>query len=207
MITMLELIIFAATVILLIIVLRKLPLEKEVVKKLAKEARELDHDEDASEKSEEDYEDEDLLGHADKLAQDGQYTKAEKLYLKLITKDPQAAGLYNKLALVYLGNKEYKDAAKALEQALQIEPDNDTFYNNFGLLFYQQGMYDESVESYEKSIAINNKVASRFMNLGLAYFMSKKYRKAADAYEKALILEPHNEEYKRLLADAEEKLK
>ena len=59
----------------------------------------------------------------------------------------------------------------------------------------------------EKSIAINNKVASRFMNLGLAYFMSKKYRKAADAYEKALILEPHNDEFKRLLADAEAKLK
>ncbi|MBN2585127.1 tetratricopeptide repeat protein [Patescibacteria group bacterium] len=206
MVTMLELIIFAATVILLIIVLRKLPLEKEVVKKLAKEARDLDREGD-DKKSEEDEEDEDLLSRADKLAKDGQYAKAEKLYLKLITKDPQDAGLYNKLALVYLGNKGYKDAATALEQALQIEPDNDTFYNNFGLLFYQQGMYDEAIESYEKSIAINNKVASRFMNLGLAYFMSKKYRKAADAYEKALILEPHNDEYKKLLAEAEEKLK
>lgn len=200
---MLELIIFAATVILLIMILRKLPLEKEVVKKLSHEARQTDMDETNDEESS----DEDVVARADRLAGAGEYKKAERIYLRLITKDPQAAGLYNKLALVYLGDKNYKDAANALEQALQLEPDNDTFYNNQGLLFYQQGEYEEAIESYEKSISINNKVASRFMNLGLTYFMSKKHRKAADAYEKALILEPHNEEYKRLLAEAEAKLK
>lgn len=200
---MLELIIFAATIVLLMMILKKFPLEKEVVKKLAHEARQLDKDEEGEEGNG----DEDVMARADRLAQTGEYKKAERIYLRLITEDPQAASLYNKLALVYLGDKSYQDAAHALEQALQLEPDNDTFYNNQGLLFYQQGQYDEAIESYEKSIAINNKVASRFMNLGLAYFMSKKYRKAADAYEKALILEPHNEEYKRLLADAEAKLK
>jgi len=198
----LELIIFAATVVLVIMILKKLPLEKEVVKRLSHEARQLVKDED-----EEEDDDEDVAARADRLAQAGEYHKAERIYLRLITKDPQAASLYNKLALVYLGDKNYKDASHALEQALQLEPDNDTFYNNQGLLFYQQGQYEEAIESYEKSITINNKVASRFMNLGLAYFMSKKHRKAADAYEKALILEPHNDEYKRLLADAEAKLK
>jgi tetratricopeptide (TPR) repeat protein len=197
----LELIIFAATVGLVMMILKKLPLEKEIVKKLSHEARQLDKDD------EDDDGDEDVLARADRLAGAGEYKKAERIYLRLITKDPQAAGLYNKLALIYLGDKNYKDAANALEQALQLEPDNDTFHNNQGLLLYQQGQYEEAIESYEKSIAINNKVASRFMNLGLAYFMSKKHRKAADAYEKALILDPHNEEYKRLLGDAEAKLK
>ena len=200
---MLELVIFLATVVLLILVLKKLPLEKEVVKKLAYEARQqsgedMDETDDGSE---------DLLNKADHLAQAGEYSKAEKVYLKLVTNDSQNASLYNKLALVYLGKKEFKDAAKALGQALTIEPDNDTFYNNLGLLLYQQERYDEAIESYEKSIDINNKVASRFMNLGLAYFMVKKYRKAADVYEKALILEPNNEEYQRLLAEAEGKSK
>lgn len=200
---MLELIIFAATVILLVMILKKLPLEKEVVKRLAHEASQLDKDEAESTSTGE----EDALSRADRLAQTGEYSKAERIYLRLISQDPQAASLYNKLALVYLGEKNYKDAANALEQALQLEPDNDTFNNNQGLLQYQQEQYDEAVESYEKSIAINNKVASRFMNLGLAYFMSKKYRKAADAYEKAVILEPHNDEYKMLLGDAESKLR
>jgi len=200
MTVMLDLIFFVATLIILIIILRKLPLEKEVVEKIAYEARHSD-DEDVDDKK-----DTDLLSKADGLAQSGDYNKAEKSYLKLVSLDPQNASLYNKLALVYLGKKDFKDAAKALDQALTLEPDNDAFYNNLGLLLYQQGSYDEAVESYEKSIEINNKVASRFMNLGLAYFMSKKYRKASEAYEKALILEPNNEEYKRLLKEAEEKL-
>jgi len=200
---MLELVIFVATIVLVMIVIRKLPLEKEVVSKLSHEARQMDR---VDEKEDND-KDEDYLAKADRLAQAGDYKKAERVYLKLITKDPQEASLYNKLALVYLGEKNYKDAANAIEQALQLEPDNDTFYNNQGLLYYQQGDYDEAVESYEKSININNKVASRFMNLGLAYFMCKKYRKSADAYEKALILEPHNDEYKQLLGEAEAKLK
>lgn len=198
---MLELIIFVATLIILIIILRKLPLEKEVVKKIAYEARQSDEDDSSNNL------DTDLLSRADSLSQSGDYNKAEKIYLKLVSLDPQNAGLYNKLALVYLGKKDFKDAAKALDQALTLEPDNDAFYNNLGLLLYQQGNYDEAIEGYEKSIEINNKVASRFMNLGLAYFMSKKYRKASDSYEKALILEPNNEEYKRLLKEAEEKLK
>ena len=197
---MLDLIFFVATLIILIIILRKLPLEKEVVKKMAYEARQGD-DEDINENS-----DADLLAKADSLSQSGDYSKAEKIYIKLVSMNPQNASLYNKLALVYLGKKDFKDAAKSLDQALTLEPDNDAFYNNLGLLLYQQGDYDEAVESYEKSIEINNKVASRFMNLGLAYFMSKKYRKASEAYEKALILEPNNEEYKRLLKEAEEKL-
>lgn len=202
MVVTLELIIFAATVILLIIILRKLPLEKEIVKKISREADQLENGE-----SDKELVHEDMLDKADHLAQTGQYSKAEKVYLRLITKDPQNAGLYNKLALTYLGKKEFKDATKALSQALELDPNNDAFYNNLGLLFYQQGKYDEALDSYEKSIEINNKVASRFMNLGLAYFMLKKYRKAADAYEKALILEPNNEEYKKLLAEVEEKLK
>jgi len=200
---MLELIIFVATIILLVMILNKLPLEKEVVKRLSHDARQLDKDETDNEGTGEG----DVLARADRLAQAGEYRRAERIYVRLITQDPQVATLYNKLALVYLGEKNYKDAANALEQALQLEPDNDTFYNNQGLLQYQQEQYDEAIESYEKSIAINNKIASRFMNLGLAYFMSKKYRKAADVYEKALIIEPHNEEYKRLLSDAEAKLK
>jgi len=204
MVVMLELIILVATVGLLIIVLNKLPLEKEVVKKLAYDAKKIEKGEDGDDEAEVDT---DALKRADHYAQEGQYKRAEKLYLKLIAADPQEASLYNKLALVYLGSKEFKDAARSLEQALQIEPDNDTFYNNLGLLFYQQGNFEESVENYEQSIDINNKVASRFMNLGLAYFMLKKYRKAAEAYEKALILEPQNDEYKRLLMAAEAKLK
>jgi tetratricopeptide (TPR) repeat protein len=197
---MAELILYTASILFLILVLRHLP--PRVPEKVLKEAK-------AKEKKAEDKPEtaEDKEIKADKLAEENKLKAAEKIYLALIVGNPQEARFYNKLGLVYLKDKAYKDARDALKQALTIEPDNDTFYNNLGLIDYQEGKFDEAVEAYEKSIDINNTVSSRFVNLGLAYYMQKKYRKAADAYEKALILEPANEEYRRLLQEVEEKLK
>lgn len=147
------------------------------------------------------------LATADELFEQGETKKAEKIYLKLLDKDTKDATLYNKLGLVYLADKNFKDAKSSLRQALKLEPNNDTFYNNLGLLYYEIGKYDDAIEAYEESVGINDKIASRLINLGLAYFMNKRYRKAADSYEKAVILDPRNESYVELLKKAEEKLK
>lgn len=188
-----EVAIFVATVIALIMVLRKLPVDAETTFKETGKKTEV------KEKS--------LRVEADELFEQGELKRAETLYLKLLTKDPNDASLFNKLGLIYLEQKNYKDAKSALSAALKIEPENDTFYNNLGLLYYEMEDYDQAIEAYEKSVSINDKIVSRLVNLGLAYFMNKKYRKAADQYEKAIILDPRNENYIELLKKAEEKLK
>ncbi|OGB73764.1 hypothetical protein A3K24_02955 [candidate division Kazan bacterium RIFCSPHIGHO2_01_FULL_44_14] len=188
-----EVIIFIATTAFLIMVLRKLPVDAETTfKETGKKA-------ETKEKS--------LRVEADEYFEQGESKKAEVAYLKLLSKEPNDASLFNKLGLIYLESKNYKDAKAALLAALKIEPENDTFYNNLGLLYYEMEDYDLAIEAYEKSVAINDKIASRLVNLGLAYFMNKKYRRAADQYEKAIILDPRNENYIELLKKAEEKLK
>ncbi len=194
---MAELVLYIASILFLVLLLRRLP--PRIPEKILKAEKAQEEKATTPEESRED--------KADQLVEEGKLKAAEKIYLSLVVENPQEARFYNKLGLVYLKGKNYKDARDALQQALTIEPDNDTFLNNLGLIAYQEEKYDEAVEAYEKSLEINNKIASRFVNLGLAYFMQKKYRKAADAYEQALILEPANEEYKKLLAEAEEKLK
>jgi tetratricopeptide (TPR) repeat protein len=187
-----EIIIFLATILVLVMVLRKLPVDRATDSKVGE-------DEEEKEKS--------LLEQADEAFEAGDLKRAENLYLRVLNREPEDAALYNKLGLIYLQGKNFRDAAQALKQALKLEPKNDTFYNNLGLLYYEIGQYDDAVDAYEKSISINDKVPSRLVNLGLAYFMAKKYRKAADNYEKALILDPRNEQYRELLTQAEEKLK
>lgn len=190
---MLEVVVFVATVIALIIVLRKLPVDMgEVVKAGGKKKSKKANG---------------LREEADEHFEKGELREAEKAYLKLLKEHPDDATLYNKLGLVYLENKGFKNAKSALHQALKLEPENDTFYNNLGLLYYEMGRYDDAIEAYERSIDINDKIASRLVNLGLAYFMNKKYRKAADQYERAIILDPRNETYIELLKKTEEKLK
>lgn len=193
---MIEVVIFIATVIALIIVLRKLPVDVDTS---AKTTKGKSGKNDITEKS--------LREQADDFFEAGELKKAEKAYLKILSGEPDDAGVLNKLGLVYLQDKNYKDARAALKQALKLEPDNDTFHNNLGLLFYEMEKYEEAIEAYQKSIEINDKIASRLVNLGLAYFMTKKYKKAIDVYEKAIILDPRNENYVVLLKKAEAKTK
>jgi len=187
-----EIIVFLATVLALIIILRRLPVDLAPVPEANGGAKE-------KEKT--------LREQADEHFEKGEQKRAESLYLKILAKEPDDATLYNKLGLIYLRDKNYKDAKSALKQALKLEPENDTFHNNLGLLYYEMEDYDAAIEAYEKSMAINDKLPSRLVNLGLAYFMTKKYRKAADCYEKAIILDPRSEQTKELLKQAEEKLK
>jgi len=185
-----EIIIFLATILLAIMIVRKLPVD--VV---------------ADDNGEEvDSEDKSPMEQADDYIEAGHFRRAENLLLKVISQDPDDAAAYNKLGMVYLREKNYKDARASLNQALKLEPENDTFHNNLGLVYYQKGEYDDAIEAYERSVEIDNKIPSRLVNLGLAYFMVKKYRRAADQFEKALILDPRNESYKDLLKQAEEKM-
>jgi len=201
---MLELVFYIAAVLLLVFLLKHLPprVPEKVLEENGVKTKEEEKDKPKAPETSEGKED-----RADHLAEKGKLKKAEKIYLDLIVENPQEARFYNKLGLVYAQQGAFKDAQDALKQALTIEPDNDTVYNNLGLVAYKEERFDEAAQYYEKSLEINNTIPSRFVNLGLAYFMQKKYRKAADAFEQALILEPANEEYKKLLAEAEEKLK
>jgi superkiller protein 3 len=193
---MIEVVIFIATVIALIIVLNKLPVDVDTS---AKNGSGKNGTKEEMERS--------LREQADDFFEVGELKKAEKAYSKILDKEPDNAGVFNKLGLVYLQDKNYRNAKAALKQALKIEPENDTFHNNLGLLFYEMEKYEEAIEAYQKSIEINDKIASRLVNLGLAYFMTKKYRKAIDVYERAIILDPRNENYVELLKKAEAKTK
>lgn len=192
-----EIIVFLATVLILVMILRKLPVDLAMAPT----------DKNGNGKASPASGGKTPRETADECFERGELKKAESMYLRILDKEPDDATLYNKLGLIYLQDKNFKDAKSALKQALKLEPENDTFYNNLGLVYYEMEDYDEAIEAYEKSVAINDKLASRLVNLGLAYFMIKKYRKAADNYEKAIILDPRNEQTKELLKQAEEKLK
>jgi tetratricopeptide (TPR) repeat protein len=191
----LELTFFVATIVFLIILLRRMPSQ---IPQTEKEEEEKEPGTKATF--------EEKLDMADLMAQEGDFRGAEKIYLKLVTEHPEDATLYNRLGMVYLHEKNYTDAKEALEQALALSPENDTIYNNLGLLAFQQKQYTKALEYYDQSIKINNRIASRFVNLGLTYYMKKQYRKARDSYEQALILDPKEESYQDLLKQVEEKL-
>ena len=154
-----EIIVFLATVLVLIMILGKLPVDLAGATNGNGKGEAGNPPAGGGEKEKTPRE------QADEYFENGELRRAEHLYLKILAKEPNDATLYNKLGLIYLRNKNFKDAKSALKQALKLEPENDTFYNNLGLLYYEMEDYDAAIEAYEKSVAINDKLPSRLVNL------------------------------------------
>ena len=135
------------------------------------------------------------------------YTKAEKLYLKIAALDPKNPKIYGKLGIIYLEQRNFLDAKEAFFEATKKEPQNAYWYNNLGLALYNLKRFSESIEAYKKSLAIDNAKAVRFFNLGLAYEALGEFKQALNSYKRAAALEPEDTEFQNLISRIEKEIK
>ncbi len=127
------------------------------------------------------------------------FSRAEKLYLRIAATDPKNPKLYGRLGVIYLEQKNFLDAKEAFSEAVKREPQNALWYNNLGLALYNLKRFSESIEAYRKSVAIDNTKAIRFFNLGLVYEALGESKKALRVYERAAVIEPDNLEFQNLV--------
>ncbi len=135
------------------------------------------------------------------------FTKAEKLYLRIVATDPKNPKLYGRLGVIYLEQKNFLDAKEAFSEAVKRKPGNAFWYNNLGLALYNLKRFSESIDAYKKSVAIDNTKAVRFFNLGLVYEALGESKKALRAYERAATIEPDNLEFQNLVARIKSEMK
>jgi len=127
------------------------------------------------------------------------FSKAEKLFIKFATLQPDNPEIYGKLGLIYLEQKNYLDARESYVEAIKFEPKNALWLHNLGLALFNLKRFSESIDYYKKSVAIEPNKASRFFNLGLAYEACGDHKNALQAYERAAKLEPDNVEFQGLI--------
>lgn len=119
----------------------------------------------------------------------------------------------NNLSL-YEGNrqyklKNYKEAQKYYEKA--IENGNTDYKTQFNLgdTYYQQGKYDDAAKKFEEiteTAKTSKDKAKAFHNLGNSWLKKKEYQKSVDAYKNALKNNPADEDTRYNLAYAQKKL-
>ena len=131
--------------------------------------------------------------------------QAESLYQLLLneTTDSVAnASLFHQLAIVYIHQAKYEEAAKYHKKSLEIlrkslppdHPDLATAYNNIGMVYASMGEYLKALEYCEKSLEICKKrlppdhpdLATSYNNIGMVYANMGEYSKALEYYEKSL---------------------
>ena len=148
----------------------------------------------------------DVVDRAGEMIDNKEYADAEKMLIASLEIDPRNPKIYNKLGIIYLEQENYADAKESFKAALKYDKNNDLFYNNLGLSLFNQGRYLEAIEAYQRSIQLNSLIPHRYINVGLSFAALRQYEKALDAYKKALVLDKDNENYQKLIREAQEKI-
>ncbi|MFN0275086.1 MAG: tetratricopeptide repeat protein [Chitinophagales bacterium] len=105
--------------------------------------------------------------------------------------------------------KNFTEAEKQYQQALQKNPKNEPAIFNLGNALFGQEKFEDAMQHFQKVGETTTDPATRseaYHNLGNSYLMKQDYGNSIDAYKKALKANPNDMDTKYNLAYAQKKL-
>ncbi|XP_031629525.1 stress-induced-phosphoprotein 1 [Contarinia nasturtii] len=109
--------------------------------------------------------------------------------------------------------KDFENALKYYNEALQHDPTDITYYNNIAAVNFEQKKYEECIKECEKGIEVGREnradfklISKAFSRIGNAYKKLEQWKLAKTNYEKSLS-EYRSPDVKTLLSEMEKKIK
>ena len=134
------------------------------------------------------------------------FAKALEYYQKAIKINPKHANVWYNLGNIYGQQGEIDKAVDSYKKVVSIDSQNIRAWIILGYLYNSQKKFEDAKSSFKKALKINSNDASAWAGLGFAYDGSEDYSNSYEAYKKAVELEPNNENYKKNLEIAKQKL-
>lgn len=141
---------------------------------------------------------------AEAVFESGDLAAAEKLFIKVLSFNPNHAEALNKLAVIYIQKGDLSRAERLFEQLFGMNKREAAYFANYGRCLYNQGRHVEAIAAYEEATKIDPKKASRFVSIGQIYYEQKDFPNALVYFSRALDLEPYNMEYHAIIGDIAE---
>jgi len=135
----------------------------------------------------------DLKAMADQavsLHRQGDLARAEALYLKILSADPQLFGPRYYLGLMRLQQGRSDEACAFLEEATKIYPNDIGALMNYGMALRAAGRPKQALEVFERVLAIQPNMAEALYNRGVALSDLQHFELAVEAYDRALVIQP-----------------
>jgi len=120
----------------------------------------------------------------------GQYTKARKVFEHLIEQDQSQAKALNGLGHVYFCLGTLNNALKAFQQAIVLDPTLALAHQNMGYLYSDLESYGEAVPAFQNAIRLEPDNARPHYGLGLVYLLLGDEARAKDILQLASSLDP-----------------
>lgn len=141
-----------------------------------------------------------LVRSAEKVLLQGKIEEAERLYIQVLTLQPDAHDIRAQLAKLYLTSGREAKAEAMYREVVQYA-DDVSYHANLGLAFYRQGKFDAAMEAYQHALERDPKNPERSAALGRAAMAAQRFDEAAEHLEKATVSLARDTELLRLLAE------
>eukprot|EP01124_Arcella_intermedia_P025516 TRINITY_DN4573_c0_g1_i1.p1 TRINITY_DN4573_c0_g1~~TRINITY_DN4573_c0_g1_i1.p1 ORF type:complete len:509 (+),score=136.94 TRINITY_DN4573_c0_g1_i1:19-1545(+) len=99
---------------------------------------------------------------------------------------------YNNQGCFQKRRKDYQEALKCFQKAIEYNPYNQKAWNNQGLTYIAMEQYQEAIKCFKRVIEMDPQCPSAWTNEGMAWIRLKEYKLAIQAFEKAIQLDLMN---------------
>jgi tetratricopeptide (TPR) repeat protein len=134
-----------------------------------------------------------------------QLSQAERAFRKVLAIDPQSAGAYANLGVIYMRRKQWDQALEVLRQADRLAPQVAGIRLNVGLVYYRQNDFKSAIAPFESVVRDQpNSSQARYL-LGLCYFFNQRWAEAVDTLQPLWGEQSYNMNYLYVLGIAAHK--
>jgi tetratricopeptide (TPR) repeat protein len=124
-----------------------------------------------------------LFEQGEAALRQGDLPAAEQAFRGVLARDPQVAGAYANLGVVYMRRKQWRVALEVLEKAEHLAPQVAGIRLNIGLVHYRQNDFRNAIPAFESVVRdVPDSYQARYL-LGLCYFFVEDYPNAVGALE------------------------
>ena len=124
---------------------------------------------------------------------EGQFEKAEQLFMKCLDIDPQHAEAYNYLAYMWAEKGVKLDQAlDYIRRALKLNPKSGAFIDTLGWIYYMNGQYKEALEQINYAAEIIPDDPTIVDHLGDVLYKLGGEKQALPHWERSFVLDPEN---------------
>ncbi len=106
------------------------------------------------------------------------------LLLPAIKKVPGVPAAWNNLGNAHSKLKQFDQARKAYQRAIDLQPEFGDAYSNMAKLFNKQGRHEDAISFYRQALEIDPDHAPYLYDLGVSHINAKQFVEAAATYER-----------------------
>jgi len=155
----------------------------------------------AQSKNREDAVNDALFFDAIRANMDGDYPKAEQLYLSFLKKMPDVAAAWHDLARIKVQTHELTMAEQYIQKAIALDKENAWYQETYADILVRQAKYEAAATVYTQLAKTQKRNADYLISAAVLYQKTGKYQEALSALNE---LEQSKGEYEELLLKKQE---